>query len=90
MDSAKLGFLDGVFGIDCLSYTVMSNHIHLILRSRPDIVQEWSDKEVARRWLGIFPASFVLSVFQQSIVANMRVSLLDRVRWIVQWANKCS
>ena len=33
----------------------MSNYIHLVLRSRPDIVKEWSDKEVARRWLRLFP-----------------------------------
>ena len=51
----RLEFLASVFGIDCLTYTVMSNHIHLILRSRPDIVREWSDKEVACRWLRLFP-----------------------------------
>ena len=31
----------------------LSNHIHLILRSRPDVVALWSDKEVVRRWLTI-------------------------------------
>ena len=51
----RLEFLASVFGIDCLTYTVMSNHIHLVLRSRPDIVKEWSDEEVARRWLRLFP-----------------------------------
>ena len=25
----------------------MSNHLHLLLRSRPDVVQEWNDNEVA-------------------------------------------
>ena len=52
----RLEFLASVFGIDCLTYTVMSNHIHVILRSRPDIVRGWSDNEVARRWLRLFPA----------------------------------
>ena len=51
----RLEFLASVFGIDCLTYTVMSNHIHLILRSRPDIVKAWSDQQVARRWLRLFP-----------------------------------
>jgi hypothetical protein len=50
-----LEFLAGIFGIDCLTYTVMSNHLHIVLRSRPDVVRAWSDREVARRWLRLFP-----------------------------------
>ena len=51
----RLEFLASVFAIDCLTYTVMSNHIHLVLRTRPDIVRSWSDEQVARRWLRLFP-----------------------------------
>jgi len=51
----RLEFLASVFGIDCLTYTVMSNHLHQVLRSRPDVVESWSDEEVARRWLRLFP-----------------------------------
>jgi REP element-mobilizing transposase RayT len=51
----RLEFLASVFGIDCLTYTVMSNHLHLVLRSRPDVVAQWSDEEVARRWWRVFP-----------------------------------
>ncbi|MFN9035575.1 MAG: transposase [Planctomyces sp.] len=43
------------FGIDLLCQAIMSNHVHLVLRSRPDVVQEWSDEEVARRWLMLCP-----------------------------------
>ncbi len=43
------------FGIDLLCYSVLSNHFHLVLRSRPDVVRQWSDTEVARRWLLICP-----------------------------------
>ena len=45
----------GQFGIDVLSYSVLSNHHHQLLRSRPDVVASWSDTEVARRWLMICP-----------------------------------
>ncbi len=51
----RLELLASVFGIDCLTYTVMSNHLHVVLRSRPDVVKEWSDDEVARRWWRLFP-----------------------------------
>jgi REP element-mobilizing transposase RayT len=50
-----LEFLASVFGVDCLTYTVLSNHLHVVLRSRPDVVASWSDQEVATRWLRLFP-----------------------------------
>ena len=43
------------FGIDLLCQAILSNHIHLVLRSRPDVVAEWDDNEVARRWLMLCP-----------------------------------
>jgi REP element-mobilizing transposase RayT len=43
------------FGIDLLTFSILSNHFHLVLRSRPDVVATWDDTEVARRWLMICP-----------------------------------
>jgi hypothetical protein len=43
------------FGIDLLGFAILSNHFHLILRSRPDVVGGWDDTEVARRWLSLCP-----------------------------------
>ena len=43
------------FGIDLLCQAILSNHFHLVLRSRPDVVAEWNDSEVARRWLMLCP-----------------------------------
>ncbi|MBX3420864.1 MAG: hypothetical protein KF752_15535 [Pirellulaceae bacterium] len=51
----RLESLASVFGIDVLTYAVMSNHIHTILRSRPDVVAGWTDEQVALRWLSVFP-----------------------------------
>ena len=51
----RMEALASVFGIDVLSYAVMSNHLHLILRNRPDVVAAWSDEQVAIRWLKVFP-----------------------------------
>ena len=51
----RLELLASVFAIDCLTYAIMSNHLHIVLRSRPDIVRTWSDEQVARRWLRLFP-----------------------------------
>ncbi len=47
--------LASVFAMDVLTYAIMSNHMHLILRNRPDVVATWTDQEVAIRWLRVFP-----------------------------------
>ncbi len=43
------------FGLDVLTYAILSNHFHAVLRSRPDVVKDWRDEEVATRWLSICP-----------------------------------
>ena len=52
----RLRELAGLFAIEVCGYSVMSNHLHLILRNRPDIAGRWSADEIALRWLRIFPA----------------------------------
>ena len=51
----QLQRLAGCFGIDLLGFAILSNHFHLILRSRPDVVTAWDDTEVARRRLMLCP-----------------------------------
>jgi hypothetical protein len=51
----RMEALASVFGVDVLSYAIMSNHLHVILRNRPDVVAGWTDQEVALRWLRVFP-----------------------------------
>jgi hypothetical protein len=43
------------FGIDLIGFAILSNHFHMILRTRPDVVATWSDEEVARRWMLLCP-----------------------------------
>jgi hypothetical protein len=52
----RIQHLSEVFAIDCISAAVMSNHMHLLLRTLPEVVQQWSDAEVAYRWLLLHPA----------------------------------
>jgi REP element-mobilizing transposase RayT len=57
----RLQFLAAIFAIDVCAYAVMENHYHTILRTRPDIVATWSDREVATRWLTLFPRQRAMS-----------------------------
>jgi hypothetical protein len=36
-------------------FSVMDNHLHVLLRLDPDSAKGWSDEEVARRWGKLFP-----------------------------------
>ena len=51
----RMEALASVFAVDVLSYAILSNHMHQILRNRPDVCARWSDQEVAIRWLRVFP-----------------------------------
>ena len=51
----RLRALAGLFGVEVCGYAIMSNHLHLVLRNRPDSVEQWSDAEVALRWCKLFP-----------------------------------
>ena len=95
----RLEFLASVFGIDCLTYAIMSNHVHLVLRSRPDVVATWRDEEVARRWLRLFPvrrerdgsaaepteAEIAAIVNQADLLAERRRRLSD-----ISWWMRCT
>ena len=51
----RLEELAGIFSLDILGFAVLSNHLHVVVRTRPDIVKAWSDDEVALRWWRLFP-----------------------------------
>ena len=51
----RLQDLVDVFAIDCAGFAIMDNHLHVLLRLDSRRAAEWSDEEVARRWLRLFP-----------------------------------
>jgi len=95
----RLEFLAGVFAVDCLTDTVLSNHLHLVLRSRPDVVAAWTDTEVAQRWLRLFPhrrkpdgspetptqSEIDMIVNQAEVLAERRRRLSD-----ISWWMRCT
>jgi hypothetical protein len=77
---ARLECLASVFGIDVLTYAILSNHMHIILRTRPDVVAQWSDEEVARRWLSIFPGQRVDEFLGQPTRSSIDALVHDQAR----------
>ncbi len=50
----RLEVLAGIFAIDVMGFAVLSNHMHIVARTWPDLVKTWSDEEVAVRWWNLF------------------------------------
>lgn len=53
--SLRIVQLVALFAIDVVESAVMSNHIHLLLATHPDLVALWSDEEIAARWRTLTP-----------------------------------
>jgi hypothetical protein len=46
----RLGSLAGLLGVEIAAFAVMSNHLHVILHNRPDVVALWSEVDSTGPW----------------------------------------
>lgn len=76
----RIEALASVFGIDVISYAVLSNHLHLILRNRPDVVAAWSDRDVAIRWLRVFPGRRMEEYLGEPTESDVQALVRDKKR----------
>jgi hypothetical protein len=51
----RLQELAQIFAVGVGGFSVMDNHLHVLLRLDPDVASGWSDEEVVRRWGTLFP-----------------------------------
>jgi hypothetical protein len=51
----RLEELADIFAVAVGGFSVLDNHLHLLVRLDPDVAQAWSDDEVVRRWGRLFP-----------------------------------
>jgi len=56
----RLVVLAEVFAIDLCAYAVMSNHYHLVLRINQQKALNWTDQEVADRWMQLFSGPLIV------------------------------
>lgn len=74
----RLRRLAGIFAVEVCAYAVMENHYHTILRTRPDIVDGWSDKEVAKRWVTLFPRN-------KGLKGRRKLTIEEQIRALVNY-----
>ena len=51
----RLQELAQIFAVGVGGFSVMDNHLHLLLRLDPEVAANWSDDEVVRRWGRLYP-----------------------------------
>jgi hypothetical protein len=51
----RLEELSEIFAVSVGGFSVLDNHLHLLLRLDPIIAKGWSDEEVVRHWGRLFP-----------------------------------
>jgi hypothetical protein len=51
----RLRELADIFAISIGGFSVLDNHLHVLVRLDPEVAANWSDEEVARRWGTLFP-----------------------------------
>ena len=51
----RLQELAQIFAVGVGGFSVMDNHLHVLLRLDPDVASGWSDEEVVRRWGRLVP-----------------------------------
>ena len=51
----RLELLAGAFSISVAGFSVMDNHLHVLVRLDPEHAQNWSEEEVIKRWISVCP-----------------------------------
>lgn len=84
----------GYFAVSLLAYAVMSNHVHVVLRVDAEVVDSWSDEEVAERWARLFgradetPEQRALRIAAMIEDAQRMATLRSRLRSLA-WFMRC-
>jgi len=59
----RIKLLCSVFAVDLCAYAIMSNHYHIVVRINAEESSNWSDEEVAARWMQIFSGPLLMQQY---------------------------
>jgi len=93
----RIKLLCSVFAVDLCAYAIMSNHYHIVVRINTGRADEWTDEEVALRWMQIFsgpllmhqyPANADLSKHELKCIAELVATWRKRLANL-SWFMRC-
>ena len=79
----RLHELVEIFSVDCAGFSIMDNHLHLLVRLDSQKAEAWSNDEVARRWLCLYPLRDITGAALKASEARIR-----RFAGDAQWVAK--
>jgi REP element-mobilizing transposase RayT len=56
----RIKLVCSVFAVDLCAYAIMNNHYHVVVRINSAQLDEWTDAEVAHRWMQIFSGPLLM------------------------------
>ena len=72
----RLKLLTEVFAIELCAYALMSNHYHLVLRLKPELAAQWSEREVVVRWRRLYAGPSCVARYLDGAVLDESESAL--------------
>jgi REP element-mobilizing transposase RayT len=72
------------FAIDLHAYAMRSNHVHLVLRPRPDLAARWSTQQVARRGLLQIPVRCGAGLELLPVTRSLIDRHADSAPWVAE------
>ena len=83
-------FFSGIFSIEILKYAIMDNHLHLIVRNRPDLIRKWTKSKVLRRAMKLFPEASRRHGWYVEPGERLPNSLLENEKLIAEMRDRLS
>jgi len=96
----RIKLLSCVFAVDLCAYAIMNNHYHIVVRINADELNQWSDEEVAKRWMQIFSGPLLMQQYlsnadltraELKCIADLFVTwreMLGNLSWFMRCINE--
>ncbi|MCP4047062.1 MAG: transposase [Gammaproteobacteria bacterium] len=83
----RIKLLCSVYAIDLCAFAIMSTHYHVVLRIDAEQAKQWTDIEVARRWMQIFSGPVLMHQYMGN--ADMTDPELENVANLIStWRHR--
>lgn len=84
----RLAQLTQWFAVEVLTYAFMSNHFHLVVTLKRSQVALWSDEQVVRRWMEVFPKKKFTGPHGPMVKENHIQALLEDPEKILEFRRR--
>ncbi len=87
----RLHELAEIFALSVWAYAVMSNHLHVVVQMQPEAAAGWTERDVAERWVRLFPKSDeAIEERIEGLLANPERLAVLRARLVdLSWFMRC-